>query len=290
MKLGALEAGGTKMVCAVGNENGEILRREVFPTLTPAETMPQMIDFFLKEDVEALGIGCFGPINPDKSKPGYGYITTTPKVAWQQYNIVGAFEEALHCPVGFDTDVNVAALGEAYYGITKGLQNSIYMTVGTGIGVGVYMEGRLLHGMMHPEAGHIFLKRHPGDSFEGGCPFHKDCLEGLAAGPAIEKRWGSKGATLTDRKEVWELEAWYLAQACVNYAMTYSPERIVLGGGVLKQPTLLPLIRSYFTEQLAGYIQTKETDDPETYIAAASLGDNQAVLGCIRLALLAHDN
>lgn len=287
MILGALEAGGTKMVCAIGNEKGDILKREVFPTTTPWETMPPMIAFFKKEGIEALGIGCFGPINPGKGTPKYGFITSTPKLAWQDFDIVGEFERALHCPVGFDTDVNAAALGEAYYGITKGLQNSIYMTIGTGIGVGVYAEGRLMHGMMHPEAGHILIHRHPADTYEGCCPFHKDCLEGLAAGPALEKRWGSKGATLTDKSEVWEMESYYIAQACVNYAMILSPERIVLGGGVMKQPALLPLIREKFTELLAGYIRTDEIADAEHYIVAASLEDNQGVMGCLSLALLA---
>ena len=287
MRIGALEAGGTKMVCAVGNENGEILKREVFPTTTPEETMPKMIAFFQAEEIEALGIGCFGPISPDKESADYGYITSTPKLAWQNYNIVGEFEKALQCPVGFDTDVNAAALGEATYGITKGLKNSIYITIGTGIGVGVLAEGKLLHGMMHPEAGHILLHRHPADAYEGWCPFHKDCLEGLAAGPALEKRWGAKGDTLTDRAEVWEMESYYIAQACVNYCMILSPERIVLGGGVMKQPALLPLVREKFTELLAGYIRTKEVADVENYIVGASLNDNQGVMGCIGLALQA---
>ena len=287
MRIGALEAGGTKMVCAIGNEKGEILKREVFPTTTPGETMPKMIAFFKEEAIEALGIGCFGPISPDKESADYGYITSTPKLAWQNYNIVGEFEKALQCPVGFDTDVNAAALGEATYGITKGLKNSIYITIGTGIGVGVLAEGKLLHGMMHPEAGHILLHRHPADAYEGWCPFHKDCLEGLAAGPALEKRWGAKGDTLTDRAEVWEMESYYIAQACVNYCMILSPERIVLGGGVMKQPALLPLVREKFTELLAGYIRTKEVADVENYIVGASLNDNQGVMGCIGLALQA---
>lgn len=287
MKIGALEAGGTKMVCAIGNEKGEILKRKVFATETPEITMPKMLAFFQEEQVEALGIGCFGPVNPTKGTEKYGYITSTPKLFWQNYNIVGVFEEALHCPVGFDTDVNAAALGEASYGITKGLKNSIYITVGTGIGVGVLLEGKLLHGMMHPEAGHILLKRHPADTFEGGCPFHKDCLEGLAAGPALEKRWGIKGEALQDNPAVWEMESYYLAQACVNYCMVLSPERIVLGGGVMKQPALLPLVREKFTQLLAGYIRTKEVEDVEHYIAGASLADNQALLGCLILGRLA---
>ena len=287
MIIGALEAGGTKMVCAIGNEKGEILKRQVFPTVSPKETMPQMIEFFKQEKIEALGIGCFGPISPNKEKEDYGYITSTTKLAWQHYNIVGDFKEALGCPIGFDTDVNAAALGEATYGATKGLKNSIYITIGTGVGVGVLAEGKLLHGMMHPEAGHILLHRHPEDTYEGWCPFHKDCMEGLAAGPSLEKRWGSKGDTLTDRPEVWEIESYYIAQACVNYCMTLSTERIVLGGGVMKQPVLLPLVRKKFTELIAGYICTDEVKDIENYIVAPSLNDNQGVMGCISLALQA---
>lgn len=290
MRIGALEAGGTKMVCAVGNEQGEILKREVIPTGTPEDTMPQMLAFFEQEKIEALGIGCFGPIDPDTESKTYGYITSTPKLAWQNYNIVEAFATRLHCPIGFDTDVNAAALGEAAFGITKGLKNSIYMTIGTGIGVGVYSEGRLLHGMMHPEAGHILLKRHPEDSFGGCCPFHGDCLEGLAGGPSLEKRWGKAGALLTEEPKVWEIEAYYIAQACVNYSMILSPERIVLGGGVMKQPALLPLIRSKFTELMADYVRTRELTNMEEYIVGASLNDNQGVMGCIQLALLAMEN
>lgn len=290
MRIGALEAGGTKMVCAVGNERGEILKKEVFPTRTPEDTMPRMLAFFEQEKVEALGIGCFGPIDPDKESKTYGYITSTPKLAWQNYNIVDAFAGRLHCPIGFDTDVNAAALGEAAFGITKGLKNSIYMTIGTGIGVGVYSEGRLLHGMMHPEAGHILIKRHPEDTFSGCCPFHGDCLEGLAGGPSLEKRWGRAGALLTEESGVWEMEAYYIAQACVNYSMILSSQRIVLGGGVMKQPALLPLIREKFKELMAGYVRTQELADIESYIVGASLNDNQGVMGCIRLALEALGN
>nr|WP_318686470.1 ROK family protein [uncultured Acetatifactor sp.] len=285
MKIGALEAGGTKMVCAVGNEKGEILKKLTIPTQTPQDTMPKMLDFFEKEQVEALGIGCFGPINPVKGTPYYGYITSTPKLPWQNYDIVGTFAKRLHCPVGFDTDVNAAALGEATYGITRGLKNSIYITIGTGVGVGVFSEGRLLHGMMHPEAGHILVRRHPKDTYEGACPFHKDCFEGLAAGPSLEKRWGVKGAELTDRREVWEIESYYIAQACVDYCMILSPERIVLGGGVMKQPSLLHLVREKFAKMMAGYIQTSQVQEVENYIVAPALNDEQGVKGCIRLAL-----
>lgn len=240
MILGALEAGGTKMVCAIGNEQGQILERVSIPTVSPEETMPQMIDFFKEREVEALGIGCFGPINPVKGTVTYGYITSTPKLAWQNYNIVGAFEEALGCPVGFDTDVNASMLGEATFGLAKGLDNCIYVTIGTGVGVGVLANGGLLHGMMHPEAGHILLQRHPSDTYGGKCPFHGNCLEGLASGPAIEERWGAKGAELADRREVWEMEAYYIAQACVNYTLTYAPKRIILGAGSCTRSSCFP--------------------------------------------------
>ncbi len=287
MRIGMLEAGGTKMVCGIGNESGEIIKRVTIPTTTPKETMPKLIAFFLEEGVERLGIGCFGPISPRKDAPDYGYITSTTKLAWQNVNIVGMFEDTLHCPIGFDTDVNAAALGEATFGITRGLSCSIYVTVGTGIGVGVYINGDLLHGMMHTEAGHIMMKKHERDPFAGACPFHGDCLEGLAAGPAIEARWGQKGAMLTNKGQVWELEAYYLAQACVDYCVTYSPQRIVLGGGVMKQPGLLSMIRTEFTRLLAGYIKTPEVADVEHYIVEPSLADNQALLGCLQLALRA---
>lgn len=285
MILGALEAGGTKMVCAIGNEQGEVLERISIPTVSPKETMPRMIDFFREHHIEALGIGCFGPINPVKGTKTYGYITSTPKLAWQNYNIVGAFEQALDCPVGFDTDVNASMLGEIIFGAARGLDSCIYVTIGTGVGVGVYVNGGLLHGMMHPEAGHILLQRHPEDSYGGKCPFHGHCLEGMAAGPAIEERWGSKGTDLAARREVWELEAYYIAQACVNYTLVYAPRRIILGGGVMHQEQLFPMIRRQFGELMAGYVRTPELEDMDSYIVPCSLNDNQGIMGCLQLAV-----
>lgn len=285
MRLGALEAGGTKMVCAIGNENGEILERISIPTESPDVTMPKLISYFADKDIEALGIGCFGPIDLNRNSETYGSITTTPKLAWKNYNIVKAFQEALNVPVGFDTDVNGSALGEATWGITKGLDSSMYITIGTGVGTGIITNGTLLHGMLHPEGGHLLLSRHPKDSFEGTCPYHKNCLEGLAAGPAIEARWGEKGTQLADRKEVWELEAYYIAQALVNYIMVISPQRIVIGGGVMHQEHLMPLIREEVKRQLAGYIDTKELSDIDQYIVLPSLNDNQGIMGALKLGL-----
>lgn len=282
---GALEAGGTKMVCAVGDETGKILARITVPTGTPEETLPPMIDFFRQYPIEALGIGCFGPVDLEKHSPTYGRITTTPKLTWQDYNIVGAFRDALRVPVGFDTDVNAAALGEATFGCTRDLEHSIYITVGTGVGVGVIIDGKPYHGMLHPEGGHILLSRHPSDPLPSGvCPYHPNCLEGLAAGPSLEARWGKPGAALSDLPEVWELEAYYIAQALMNYILILSPQRIVLGGGVMKQPTLLPLVRRQVIAQLNGYVQGKGLEDPDRYIVSPSLSDNQGILGALQLA------
>ena len=287
MKLyGALEAGGTKMVCAIGDENGNILERISIPTRTPAETMGPMIDFFRSKGIRALGIGCFGPVDLNKKSPTYGYITSTPKLAWQNFPIVAEFEKALAVPVGFDTDVNAAALGEATWGCTKDVENSIYITVGTGVGVGVIINGKPYHGMMHPEGGHILLGRHPDDPMVGsGCPFHENCLEGLAAGPSLEKRWGVKGAELSGRKEVWQLEAYYIGQALADYILILSPERIVLGGGVTHQEGLLALIRQETEKQLAGYIRTNAIQNLDSYIVGVSLNDNQGVMGAVKLAM-----
>lgn len=285
MKLGALEAGGTKMVCAIGDEAGRILEQVSIPTETPEITMPKMIAYFKERQVEALGIGCFGPIDPDETSETYGYITSTPKLAWANFNIVGAFREALHCPVGFDTDVNGSVLGEVTFGQAKGMRNVLYLTIGTGIGAGVYAEGKLLHGMLHPEAGHIMMAKRKDDGYLGKCPYHRNCFEGLAAGPAIEERWGVKNARgLCDKEQVWDLEAYYIAQALVNYIMILSPEMIILGGGVMHQEQLFPLIRNYVKQMLNGYIKTRELEDLEHYIVPASLQDNQGIMGCLELA------
>ncbi len=285
MRLGALEAGGTKMVCAIGNENGEIFDRVSIPTETPAITMPKLIEYFTDKKIEALGIGCFGPVDLNRDSKTYGYITTTPKLAWADYNIAGAFKEALKVPVGFDTDVNGSALGEATWGITRGLDNSMYITIGTGVGTGIITNGKLLHGMLHPEGGHLLLSRHPDDTYEGKCPYHGTCLEGLAAGPAIEARWGKKGMELAGQKEVWELEAYYIAQALVDYIMILSPQRIVLGGGVMHQEHMMPLVREEVKRQLAGYVRTKELENIDSYIVLPSLNDNQGIMGALKLAI-----
>lgn len=286
MILGALEAGGTKMVCAIGNENGEIFEQVSIPTETPKITIPRLIQYFKEKKIEALGIGSFGPIDLDKSSPTYGYITSTPKLKWADYNIVGAFKETLGLPVGFDTDVNGSALGEATWGALKGLDSGIYITIGTGIGVGILSGGKLLHNMLHPEAGHILLMKNEKDTYEGRCPYHRTCFEGLAAGPAIEARYGKSAKDLADVNEVWELEADYIAQALVSYILTVSPRRIILGGGVMHQEQLFPIIRNRVKELLNGYIKTKELEDLDSYIVPAMLGGDQGIMGCLQLAVL----
>ena len=285
MTYGALDAGGTKMVCAVGDENGHIIEQISIPTRTPAETVPEMLAYFRQKAVAALGIGCFGPLDLNRESATYGYITTTPKEGWANYNIVGAFRDALQIPVGFDTDVNGSLLGEVTYGDSRGLQNVVYITIGTGIGGGVMSGGKLLHGMLHPELGHMLMRPHPSDPYPGKCPFHKNCLEGMAAGPAIEARWGAKGKDLADRKEVWKTEAYYLGQAIVNLILTLSPERIILGGGVMHQMQLFEMIRAEVKQQLNGYLVTPQLQDMEHYIVPASLHDDQGIMGCIKLAI-----
>lgn len=278
------------MVCAIGDETGKIFEQISIPTITPEETVPKMVEYFKNANVEALGIACFGPIDPEKSSPTYGHITSTPKLPWQNYNIVKAFEDALGCPVGFDTDVNGSVLGEATFGQAKGKKCVAYVTIGTGVGVGVFIEGKLLHGMLHPEAGHVLIQRRADDRYPGKCPFHKNCLEGMAAGPAIEERWGKKAIELRDKKEVWDLEAYYIAQALTGYVLTLSPEMIILGGGVMHQEQLFPMIRSYVKEMLNGYIKTEEIENIDSYIVPASLNDDQGIMGCLELARRALQN
>jgi fructokinase len=285
MRFGALEAGGTKMVCAVGDENGKIFEQKSFPTLTPAETMPLLLDYFRDKDIEALGIACFGPVDLNRDSDTYGYITSTTKLAWQNTDVVGYFRE-LGIPVGFDTDVNGSVLGEYTWGIGRGLRSCIYITFGTGVGVGVISDGQLLHGMMHPEGGHVLLQRQPGDTYEGSCPFHHDCVESLASGSAIKGRWGKAGVELQDRPEVWDLEAEYISQALMDYTVMLSPQRIILGGGVMHQTQILPMIRDKFAGHMNGYIRTKEVKDLDTFIVVQSLDDKQGIMGAVKLAMM----
>ncbi|MBR5377462.1 MAG: ROK family protein [Lachnospiraceae bacterium] len=285
MIYGALEAGGTKMVCAVGDETGKIEDRISIPTTDPEETIERIIAYFADKKIRALGVACFGPIDLDRESPTYGYITSTPKLAWKDFNIVGRLGDALKVPVGFDTDVNGSLLGEMTYGKYRGLSDAVYITIGTGIGAGIMSGGKLLHGMLHAEGGHILMIPHIKDRYTGACPYHKNCFEGMASGPAIEARWGKRGEELTDREEVWELEAYYIAQALTDLIMVLSPKKIILSGGVMKQTQLFPLIRRKVSDNINGYLRTKELSDMDSYIVPASLDDDQGIMGCIRIAM-----
>lgn len=274
------------MVCAVGDENGVIKDRTSFPTRQPEETFADMIAYYRNWDIQALGIGCFGPVDLNRQSRTYGYITKTPKPGWGNCDIVGAFKDALGVPVGFDTDVNGAVLGEVTWGAAKGLDSAIYITIGTGVGVGVYVNGGLLHGLVHPEGGHILLIRHPKDTYEGKCPFHKNCVEGLAAGPSIEARWGKKAAELADRDEVWEMEAYYIAQAITDYIFSYSPQKIILWGGVMHQEKLFGMVRKEVLNLLNGYVAHEMiTEHIDQYIVPPALGEDPGIMGAIKLGL-----
>lgn len=279
--FGAIEAGGTKFVCAVSDENFTIKERVSIPTTTPEETMTEVFSFFDQYELTAIGIGSFGPIDVNKESDTYGYITSTPKTAWKFYDFLGSVKNRYSVPIGWTTDVNAAALGEIKLGAAKGLKSCVYLTVGTGIGGGAVINGELLEGYGHPEMGHIPVRLHPNETYKGTCPYHGDCLEGIAAGPAIEGRFGKKGHLLADQEEVWEMEAYYLAQALMNYTLILSPERIVLGGGVMKQKQLYPLVRQKFAELINDYVQVP---DLEQYIVAPGLEDNAGILGSLLLA------
>jgi fructokinase len=285
MTYGGIEAGGTKWVCGIGTGPDDLHALETFPTTTPAETLARAAAFFDQNGgVSAIGVGSFGPIDLRA-----GRITTTPKPGWAGTDVVSVLHGALGVPVAFDTDVNAAALGEGRWGAAMGLDTFCYFTVGTGIGGGVIAGGRLVHGLIHPEVGHMLIPHDRGrDPFAGSCPFHGDCFEGLAAGSAIERRWGKPGDQLGGRSEVWELEAEYLALGVVNVICIVSPQRVILGGGVMKQPSLLPLVRARVRELLAGYIVAPAlADGLDEYIVGPALGDRAGVLGAIELARLA---
>lgn len=308
MLIGGIEAGGTKMVCTVAEvraeaflegcqkeegENAEgvrLLDRISIPTGQPKETLAEMIAYFKKWEIQALGIGCFGPVDLNRRSETYGHITSTPKPGWAYCDMVGTFEKALGIPVGFDTDVNGAALGEVTWGAAKGCGSALYITIGTGVGVGVYVNGGLLHGLVHPEGGHVLLARHPKDTYKGHCPFHENCMEGLASGPAVEERWGDKAYNLADRQEVWEMEAYYIAQAVADYILCYSPEKVVLWGGIMHVERLFPMVRGKVQELLNGYVHHPMVEERiDDYIVPPALGEDPGILGAVRLGMLEYD-
>ena len=287
---GALEAGGTKMVLSVLDENGSMLERESIPTEKPETTMPPMLDFFAKKGIAALGVGSFGPLDLNPASPTYGSITATPKLAWRDYPLRRVFADALGVPVGIDTDVNAAAIAEHRLGAARGLDSCVYVTIGTGIGAGVVVHGKPVHGLTHPEMGHILMRPAEGDPTpEGFCPYHRYCLEGLAAGPAIEKRWGISARLLPQDHKAWSVEADYLAQLCHNAIMSISPEKIILGGGVMGQSFLIDMVRERTMKLLGGYLSSPVTENGlKDYIVTPGLGINSGVMGSWLLAVEAE--
>ena len=286
---GAIEAGGTKFVCAVGTGPDDLWAEVRFPTTTPEETIGRAIQFFQqsqKEPLTAIGIASFGPVDLNPDSPTFGYITDTPKPGWASTDFAETIRRALGVPVGFDTDVNVAALGEYCWGAAQGLDTFVYLTIGTGIGQGGMVNGKLIHGLLHPEMGHIRIPHERDrDPYPGSCPFHGDCLEGLAAGPALEERWGQPGETLPADHPAWLLEADYLAFGLVNIIYILSPQRIILGGGVMQQHQLFPLVRRRVQALLNDYLPVPAIlDQIEDYIVPPGLGNRSGVLGAIALA------
>ncbi len=288
--FGAIEAGGTKFVCALGTSPQDLHARVEFPTTSPVETIGRVAAYFevqtKHEPLASIGIASFGPVDLNPASPRFGYITSTPKAGWQNVDLAGPFRKTFNLPVAFDTDVNAAALSEGRWGAARGLETFVYVTVGTGIGGGGMAGGRLMHGMLHPEMGHMRIVHDwKADPFPGVCPFHGDCWEGMASGLAIEARWGIKGQELLQDHHTWQLEAHYVALGVVNLVCTVSPQRIILGGGVMKQTALFPLIRRETLELLKGYIQVDEIIERiDQYIVPPQLGDNAGVLGAIALA------
>jgi fructokinase len=293
---GGIEAGGTKFVCLVGRGPDDIEARLRIPTDSPAATIQRALDFFkpyvTQHRLAGVGIGTFGPVDLCPDSNTFGYITTTPKPGWAYTDLYGTVRRGLDLPVAIDTDVNAAAFGEqTWVDENRGLDPFLYMTVGTGIGVGAIVNGRPVHGLIHPEGGHMFLPHDRiSDPFDGVCPFHGDCLEGLASGPAIARRWGQPAESLPSGHPAWALEANYIALALVNLVAIFSPRRIVLGGGVFQQPGLYAAVRSGVQQRAAGYFQSKMILEAiDTYVVAPALGSLSGVLGAIAMARANQD-
>ena len=287
--VGGLEAGGTKFVCAVGTGPDDIRAEARFATTTPEQTIRRAVDFFTevaaRTPLAAIGIASFGPLDLDRRSATFGFITTTPKAGWQDVDLVSPLA-ALGAVVAIDTDVNAAALAEHRWGAARGAGSAVYVTVGSGIGGGAVIDGRPVHGLVHPEMGHLRLPHDRArDPFPGTCPHHGDCWEGLASGPALAARWGQPAETLPDDHPAWDLEAHYLALGLANVILTLSPERVVLGGGVMARPGLAALVRQKLGDLVGGYLRTPmlaaRIDD---YVVPPALGDRAGVLGALALA------
>ncbi len=290
--FGAVEAGGTKFVCAIGDASGRLIAEHRLATRDPASTLAETFAFMHRVEsqhgrLDAIGLASFGPVDLDRRSPTYGRILKTPKPGWSQVDLVGGFTREFGARVGFDTDVNAAACAEHRWGAARDADTLVYVTIGTGIGGGVLAGGRPLHGLMHPEIGHVYPRRHAFDrDFAGVCPFHRDCLEGLASGPAIAARSGAPLDRLEDSHPQWDIEADYLGQLCAQLVFTLSPQRIILGGGVMNQARLLPMVRCQARHWLQDYLDRPELSSGlDRYIIAPGLGAQSGVLGALALAI-----
>ena len=287
---GAVEAGGTKFVCSIASDPDHYVEEIRFPTTNPQETIGKTIDFFKEQmkkyTLKSIGVASFGPIDLHPDSPTYGYITSTPKPGWKDTDLIGPLEKELGLPCAFDTDVNGAALAEYRWGNPENVKSLVYYTIGTGVGAGAVIDGKPVHGLLHPEAGHVLLRRDPEkDPYQGHCPFHGDCLEGLCAGPAIQDRFGKSADKLGEDHPFWDVFANYLAQTCVSQILMLSPEKIVLGGGVMHQEHVFPKIRKEVLRLLNGYVQSPAiTEHIDKYITPPVLGDRAGACGAVALA------
>ncbi|NTV36134.1 MAG: ROK family protein [Anaerolineaceae bacterium] len=292
--FGGIETGGTKVNCMVASDPEHVLAYERIPTTTPDKTIGDILAFFHRFQaehevkLETIGLGSFGPVDLQPTSPTYGYITSTPKPGWQNAPLLPAIAKELDIPFIFDNDVNAAAIGEHLWGAAQDSQTFMYITIGTGVGGGIFTNGAAIHGLVHPEVGHICMPHDlQKDPFPGWCPFHADCFEGLTAGPAMEKRWNTRAENLAPDHPAWELEAWYIASALRTFICCYSPERIILGGGVMQQETLFPMVRKFTLELLNGYVQSPAIlESIDSYIVPPGLGDKAGIYGCIAMARL----
>jgi len=286
---GGIEAGGTKFVCAVAEAPDAPPAASVtIPTTTPDATLELVQAFFKPYELHALGIASFGPVDLRAASSTYGYITETPKPGWKYTDLAGRLHRALGVPVGFDTDVNAAALAEWRYGAGRGLDTVVYITVGTGFGGGGVVDGRMIHGLIHPEMGHLMVRRHPDDSYPGHCPFHRDCLEGMVCGPALIDRWGAEMSALPEDHRAWEFEAYYLAQAVCAILYILSPQRIIFGGGVMQQRHLFTRIHALVPQMLNGYLHTPEIlQNISALIVPPGLAERSGAVGALELGRLA---
>jgi fructokinase len=288
---GGVEAGGTKFVCVVASGPAHIVEEVRFSTTTPQETLGKAIQFFQpfvsSGKVSSIGVSCFGPLDLNPKSSTYGFIAATPKPHWSNADVRGTLQRGLDVPITIDTDVNGAGLGEAVWGASKGFDPSLYLTIGTGIGGGYIRGGRPLLGMLNPEMGHIRIPHSRDlDPFNGSCPFHGDCFEGLASGPAIEMRLKRTGATVPEHDPFWDIEADYIASALMNYILVLSPKKIILGGGVMQREFLFPKVRRKVRELLNGYVAHKSVlGQIDDYIVPPGLGNQSGSLGAIALAM-----